>query len=119
MKPRSAPLLKRRWSICLHCQNPIHHLIFLVFLSLRQLVRRLQGQDGEVAGEEVPATPKKKFQLLNQTIEALSNFQSPELTLRLYLQCAEAANDSYLLLTNFSLKHSCYMKKKLRIRKPK
>ena len=31
-----------------------------------QFVRRLQGQDGEVDGEEVPATPKKIFQLLNQ-----------------------------------------------------
>ncbi|KAH7848926.1 hypothetical protein Vadar_010373 [Vaccinium darrowii] len=122
----------------------------LVFSALK-LIRRLQGQDGEVDGEEVPATPKKIFQLLNQassafppyicciayhmvwsrayfpdvlcclshlfghdynslllllvitqsiilyqTIEALSCAQSPELALRLYLQCAEAANDSDL-----------------------
>lgn len=67
----------------------------LVFSALK-LIRRLQGQDGEVDGEEVPATPKKIFQLLNQTIEALSYAQSPELALRLYLQCAEAANDSDL-----------------------
>ncbi|THG20746.1 hypothetical protein TEA_003820 [Camellia sinensis var. sinensis] len=67
----------------------------LVFSALK-LVRRLQGQDGEVDGEEVPATPKKIFQLLNQTIETLSSVQSPELALRLYLQCAEAANDSDL-----------------------
>lgn len=33
-----------------------------------QLVRRLQGQDGEVVGEEMPATPKKIFQILNQVI---------------------------------------------------
>ncbi|KAG5542986.1 hypothetical protein RHGRI_015918 [Rhododendron griersonianum] len=67
----------------------------LVFSALK-LIRRLQGQDGEVDGEEVPATPKKIFQLLNQTVEALSYAQSPELALRLYLQCAEAANDSDL-----------------------
>ncbi|CAK9148309.1 unnamed protein product [Ilex paraguariensis] len=50
----------------------------LVFSSLK-LVRRLQGQDGDVVGEE--------------TIETLSSVPSPELALRLYLQCAEAAND--------------------------
>lgn len=33
-----------------------------------QLVRRLQGQEGDVVGEEEPATPKKIFQLLNQVI---------------------------------------------------
>ncbi|KAL8514765.1 hypothetical protein ACS0TY_013737 [Phlomoides rotata] len=64
----------------------------LVFSALK-LVRRLQGQDGDVGGEEVPATPKKIFQLLNQIIESLSLVPSPELALRLYLQCAEAAND--------------------------
>lgn len=64
----------------------------LVFSALK-LVRKLLGQDGDVAGEEVPATPKKIFQLLNQIIEALSVVPSPELALRLYLQCAEASND--------------------------
>ncbi|KAH6759261.1 VPS35-like protein B [Perilla frutescens var. frutescens] len=64
----------------------------LIFSALK-LVRRLQGQDGDVGGEEVPATPKKIFQLLNQFIEALSVVPAPELALRLYLQCAEAAND--------------------------
>ncbi|XP_059638362.1 vacuolar protein sorting-associated protein 35B-like isoform X2 [Cornus florida] len=63
----------------------------LVFSALK-LVRQLQGQDGDVVGEET-VTPKKIFQLLNQTIEALSSVPSPELALRLYLQCAEAAND--------------------------
>ncbi|XP_060673418.1 vacuolar protein sorting-associated protein 35B isoform X1 [Ziziphus jujuba] len=69
----------------------------LIFSALRyvgyglQLVRRLQCQDGDVVGEEVPATPKQIFQLLNQTIDALSSVSSPELALRLYLQCAEAA----------------------------
>ncbi|CAA0811131.1 Vacuolar protein sorting-associated protein 35B [Striga hermonthica] len=64
----------------------------LVFSSLK-LVRRLHCQDGDVAGEEVPATPKKIFQILNQIVETLSVVPSPELALRLYLQCAEAAND--------------------------
>ncbi|CAA3031232.1 vacuolar sorting-associated 35B-like isoform X1 [Olea europaea subsp. europaea] len=64
----------------------------LVFSALK-LVRKLLGQDGDVAGEEAPANPKKIFQLLNQIIEALSIVPSPELALRLYLQCAEAAND--------------------------
>ncbi|XP_011003053.1 PREDICTED: vacuolar protein sorting-associated protein 35B-like isoform X2 [Populus euphratica] len=64
----------------------------LIFSALR-LVRKLQAQDGNVVGEEEPATPKKIFQLLNETIEALSSVPSPELGLRLYLQCAQAAND--------------------------
>lgn len=64
----------------------------LVFSALK-LVRRLQGQDGEADGEEAPASPKKIFRLMNQTIEALSSIPSPDLALRLYLQCAEAASD--------------------------
>ncbi|KAM5565172.1 vacuolar protein sorting-associated protein 35B [Rosa sericea] len=64
----------------------------LVFSALG-LVKRLQGQDGEVVGEDMPATPKTVFQFLNQTVDALSSIPSPELALRLYLHCAEAAND--------------------------
>ncbi|XP_028950058.1 vacuolar protein sorting-associated protein 35B isoform X1 [Malus domestica] len=64
-----------------------------LILSALKLVRRLQGQDGEVVGEEMPATPKKIFQTLNQIIESLSSVPSPELALRLYLECAEASND--------------------------
>ncbi|WJZ86231.1 hypothetical protein VitviT2T_005710 [Vitis vinifera] len=64
----------------------------LVFSSLK-LIRKLQGQDENVVGEEASASPKKIFQLLNQTIEALSAVPASELALRLYLQCAEAAND--------------------------
>ncbi|XP_054797417.1 vacuolar protein sorting-associated protein 35B-like isoform X1 [Prosopis cineraria] len=64
----------------------------LVFSALR-LVRQLRGLDGDVVGEEIPTTPKKIFQLLNETIEVLSSVPSPELALRLYLQCAEAASD--------------------------
>ncbi|XVE69703.1 hypothetical protein DITRI_Ditri10aG0012100 [Diplodiscus trichospermus] len=63
----------------------------LVFSALR-LVRQLQCQEGNIAGEEMPATPKKIFLLLTQIIEALSTVPAPELALRLYLQCAEAAN---------------------------
>lgn len=62
----------------------------LVFSALK-LVRALQGQEGE--GEEGPVTPKKIFQFLHQTVEALVTVPAPELALRLYLQCAEAAND--------------------------
>ncbi|XP_042420145.1 vacuolar protein sorting-associated protein 35B-like [Zingiber officinale] len=64
----------------------------LMFSALK-LVRQLQGQDGEAVGEQVSATPKKIFQILHQTIEDLLSVSSPELALRLYLQCAEAAND--------------------------
>lgn len=64
----------------------------LVFSALR-LVRQLESQDGAVTGEDVPATPRKIFQILNQTIEVLSSVPCPELALRLYLQCAEAASD--------------------------
>ncbi|GLT44542.1 hypothetical protein SLA2020_184300 [Shorea laevis] len=66
----------------------------LVFSSLK-LVRQLQGQDENPFGD-ASTTPKKIFQLLNQTVETLSNVPAPELALQLYLQCAEAANDSDL-----------------------
>jgi len=32
------------------------------------LIRQLHGQDGDIVGEEVPTTPKKIFQLLNEVI---------------------------------------------------
>ncbi|KAG6591260.1 Vacuolar protein sorting-associated protein 35B, partial [Cucurbita argyrosperma subsp. sororia] len=63
----------------------------LIFSALN-LIRRLQNQNGDVV-EEMHATPKKIFQILNQLIEALSSVPAPELALRLYLECAEAAND--------------------------
>ncbi|XP_022975819.1 vacuolar protein sorting-associated protein 35B-like isoform X3 [Cucurbita maxima] len=63
----------------------------LIFSALN-LIRRLQNQNGDVV-EEMHATPKKIFQILNQLIEALSSIPAPELALRLYLECAEAAND--------------------------
>ncbi|OMO83519.1 Vacuolar protein sorting-associated protein 35 [Corchorus olitorius] len=64
----------------------------LVYSSLK-LVRQLQSQEENPFGEEESTTPKKIFQLLNQTVETLSNVPAPELALQLYLQCAEAAND--------------------------
>ncbi|XP_023643486.1 vacuolar protein sorting-associated protein 35B [Capsella rubella] len=64
----------------------------LVFSAVR-LVRQLEAQGGDIAGEDVRATLRKIFQILNQTIEALSSVPCPELALRLYLQCAEAASD--------------------------
>ncbi|KAK1423554.1 hypothetical protein QVD17_18858 [Tagetes erecta] len=65
----------------------------LIYNALK-LVRRVQSQE-ENASEEATAsaTPKKIFQILNQTIEVLSTVPVPELALRLYLECAEAAND--------------------------
>eukprot|EP00252_Welwitschia_mirabilis_P021056 TRINITY_DN5290_c0_g1_i1.p1 TRINITY_DN5290_c0_g1~~TRINITY_DN5290_c0_g1_i1.p1 ORF type:complete len:617 (+),score=128.82 TRINITY_DN5290_c0_g1_i1:59-1909(+) len=62
----------------------------LVFSALK-LVRRLQGQEGE--GEEGSVTPKKIFQFLHQIVGSLSAVPAPELAMRLYLQCAQAAND--------------------------
>ncbi|XP_030967530.1 vacuolar protein sorting-associated protein 35B-like isoform X1 [Quercus lobata] len=50
----------------------------LIFSAFR-LIRQLQGQDGDIAGEEVPATPKKNFQILNEVTfelvwKTMSNF---------------------------------------------
>ncbi|WOL15216.1 hypothetical protein Cni_G23997 [Canna indica] len=78
-------------------QNSVARLIHMLHNDdpeeMLKLVRHLQAQDGDVIGEEVSATPKKIFQILHQTIEELLSVPSPELALRLYLQCAEAAND--------------------------
>ncbi|KAF4364661.1 hypothetical protein CsatB_004982 [Cannabis sativa] len=74
-------------------------LVFTVpplFFSSLKLVRQLQGPEENPFGDDTTTTPKKIFQLLNQTIEALSIIPAPELALRLYLQCAEAANDCEL-----------------------
>ncbi|CAM6109113.1 unnamed protein product [Calypogeia fissa] len=61
----------------------------LIFSALK-LVRSLQGQD---ISEDSPVSLKVVFQFLHQTVEALSMVPAPELALRLYLQCAEAASD--------------------------
>ncbi|XP_062077171.1 vacuolar protein sorting-associated protein 35C-like [Humulus lupulus] len=66
------------------------------FILNVQLVRQLQGQEENPFGDDTATSPKKIFQLLNQTIEALSIIPAPELALRLYLQSAEAANDCEL-----------------------
>ncbi|KAI5064024.1 hypothetical protein GOP47_0020694 [Adiantum capillus-veneris] len=67
----------------------------LVFSALK-LVRLLQQQGENSEAEEGAASSQKVFQFLLQTVEALSAVPAPELALRLYLQCAEAANDSDL-----------------------
>nr|KAJ0219465.1 hypothetical protein LSAT_V11C300129330 [Lactuca sativa] len=65
----------------------------LIYNALK-LVRRVQSQDENGSEDETSsATPKKIFQMLNQTIEVLSMVPVPDLALRLYLECAEAAND--------------------------
>ncbi|XP_010521046.1 PREDICTED: vacuolar protein sorting-associated protein 35A-like, partial [Tarenaya hassleriana] len=63
-------------------------------VSALKLIRRLQVQgDENPFGKEASITATKIFQFLNQTVEALSIVPAPELAFRLYLQCAEAAND--------------------------
>eukprot|EP00246_Nothoceros_aenigmaticus_P001401 TRINITY_DN11916_c0_g1_i2.p1 TRINITY_DN11916_c0_g1~~TRINITY_DN11916_c0_g1_i2.p1 ORF type:complete len:792 (-),score=165.96 TRINITY_DN11916_c0_g1_i2:126-2501(-) len=64
----------------------------LIFSALK-LVRSLQSQ---AVPEQNSVSSKKIFQFLHQTVEALTAVPAPELALRLYLQCAEAANDCYL-----------------------
>lgn len=64
----------------------------LVFSTLK-LVRLLQPQGENAEAEENGVSPQKVFQFLLQTVEALSAVPAPELALRLYLECAEAAND--------------------------
>lgn len=44
-----------------------------ISIAVMQLVRYLQGQDGEVIGDEVSATPKKIFQILHQ-VSVISSF---------------------------------------------
>ncbi|ESQ45384.1 hypothetical protein EUTSA_v10010136mg [Eutrema salsugineum] len=67
----------------------------LVFSALK-LVRRLRGGDENPFGDDTSATPKKILQLLNETVEVLSDVSASELAFRLYLQCAQAANDCEL-----------------------
>ncbi|VVB05331.1 unnamed protein product [Arabis nemorensis] len=67
----------------------------LVFSALK-LIRRLRGGDGNPFGDDTSATPKRILQLLNETVEVLSDVSASELALRLYLQCAQAANDCEL-----------------------
>ncbi|GAB4848449.1 Vacuolar protein sorting-associated protein 35A [Ancistrocladus abbreviatus] len=71
----------------------LSHTVPPLVFSCLKLVRRLQIKDETGAGGEAVAASQKIFQLLNQIIEALSIVPAPELALRLYLQCAEAAND--------------------------
>jgi hypothetical protein len=64
--------------------NPCWHN--LRTLCSLQLVRRLQKVESPEAGG---MTPKKVFQFLHQTVEALANVPAPEVAFRLYLLCAE------------------------------
>ncbi|GBG64309.1 hypothetical protein CBR_g41228 [Chara braunii] len=61
----------------------------IVFQALK-LVRELQSEEHP---DDAPVTSKKVFQFLLQTVESLASIPAPELALRLYLQCAEAAGD--------------------------
>ncbi|KVI02906.1 Armadillo-type fold [Cynara cardunculus var. scolymus] len=75
-------------------QNSVARLIQMLYNNdpeeMLKLVRRVQSQDDNVTEEETAsATPKKIFQILNQTIETLSTVPVPDLALRLYLECAE------------------------------
>ncbi|KAL1199745.1 Vacuolar protein sorting-associated protein 35C [Cardamine amara subsp. amara] len=64
----------------------------LVFSALK-LIRRVPSGDENPFGDDASATPKKILQLLNEAIEVLSDVSASDLALRLYLQCAQAAND--------------------------
>ncbi|KAL3377863.1 hypothetical protein AABB24_003990 [Solanum stoloniferum] len=79
-------------------QNSVAQLIQMLHNDdpeeMLKFVRRLHSHDENVPEEESSAMPKKFFQILNQIIEALSIVPVPELALKLYLECAEAANDS-------------------------
>jgi vacuolar protein sorting-associated protein 35 len=63
---------------------------------LVQLIRRLRGGDENPFGDDASATPKRILQLLSETVEVLSDVSAPDLALRLYLQCAQAANNCEL-----------------------
>ncbi|CAA0385673.1 unnamed protein product [Arabidopsis thaliana] len=67
----------------------------LVFSALK-LIRRLRGGDENPFGDDASATPKRILQLLSETVEVLSDVSAPDLALRLYLQCAQAANNCEL-----------------------
>ncbi|CAM6058139.1 unnamed protein product [Sphagnum tenellum] len=65
----------------------------LIFTALK-LVHSLQAQDLPEEGEGSGSVSLKKvFQFLHQMVEALAMVPAAELSLRLYLQCAEAAGD--------------------------
>ncbi|CAF2152204.1 unnamed protein product [Brassica rapa] len=64
-------------------------------LSALKLIRRMRGGDENPFGDDT-STPQKILQLLTETVEVLSDASASELALRLYLQCAQAANDCEL-----------------------
>jgi hypothetical protein len=66
------------------CSRQLFHFIRM-YRFLYELIRRLQGQDGDVAGEEVPATPKRIFQILNQVTFLRFNRTSVEDIVNYYM----------------------------------
>ncbi|XP_009797562.1 vacuolar protein sorting-associated protein 35A-like [Nicotiana sylvestris] len=80
----------------------------LIFNSLK-FVRQLHSHDENAPEDEASAMPEKFFQILNQIIEALSIVPVPELALKLYLECAEAANDSGLEPVAYEFFTQAYM----------
>ncbi|XP_023639307.1 vacuolar protein sorting-associated protein 35C [Capsella rubella] len=80
----------------------------LVFSALK-LIRRLRGGDENPFGDDASATPKKILQLLSETVEALSDVSAPDVALRLYLQCAQAANDCELETVTYEFFTKAYL----------
>ncbi|XP_010515537.1 PREDICTED: vacuolar protein sorting-associated protein 35C [Camelina sativa] len=80
----------------------------LVFSALK-LIRRLRGGDENPFGDDASATPKRILQLLSETVEALSDVSAPDLALRLYLQCAQAANDCELETVTYEFFTKAYL----------
>ncbi|XP_010426686.1 PREDICTED: vacuolar protein sorting-associated protein 35C [Camelina sativa] len=80
----------------------------LVFSALK-LIRRLRGGDENPFGDDSSATPKRILQLLSETVEALSDVSAPDLALRLYLQCAQAANDCELETVTYEFFTKAYL----------
>jgi len=82
-----------------------HTLPPLIFSGL-QLVRQLGAQVTE--GEGAGAALKKLFQFLHQTTQALAEIPHAECALRLYLQCAQAANDCKLEPVTYEFMERAY-----------
>ncbi|CAL9246796.1 unnamed protein product [Arabidopsis halleri] len=80
----------------------------LVFSALK-LIRRLRGGDENPFGDDASATPKRILQLLSETVEVLSDVSAPDLALRLYLQCAQAANDCELETVTYEFFTKAYL----------
>ncbi|KAG7565274.1 Vacuolar protein sorting-associated protein 35 [Arabidopsis suecica] len=80
----------------------------LVFSAFK-LIRRLRGGDENPFGDDASATPKRILQLLSETVEVLSDVSAPDLAFRLYLQCAQAANDCELETVTYEFFTKAYL----------